>query len=353
MLDAVRMKKSGMNKVVGLLLVFGLLFSGCNYNYHTGLQLESEGRFEEANIEFHRAYTRSPGNEEYKDAFLRTAIKTTEDMLNRYEQYVKEKKYAIAYRRLEQARTLSPHHPRIDLELKKWYRILIAGKLDLVEIKSLNSQIPLTDQIILTVRINSPNTIRRLEAPVNYQTGTFHVEDILYDPPQDLLMMYSLHSIGLKLINSSTESEQFKRLVDFKTPVLIEVQGDLTGTDKGLVSVEKYYPAGLLSRSNSIDFWYPSRGIRYALLLDGSEIKVSSSVKRIDFLPQLLYINKKERRYFLDFGNLQLSQKKMGGAWSYRRSIDDKRLYLKELQKIILLNTYFFYREGGYPYVVK
>jgi len=338
---------------LGLILMIGLVFSGCNYNYHTGLQLEAEGRFEEANIEFHRAYTRSPGNDKYKDAYHRTAQKTTEDMLIRYEQYVKEKKYAIAYRRLEQARTLSPHHPRIDLELRKWYRILIAGKLDLIEIKSLNSQIPLTDQVVLTVRINSPNVVRRLEAPVDYQTGMFYVEDILYDPPQDLLMMYSLHSIGVKLINNSTESERFKRLVDFKTPVLIEVRGDLTGTDEGLVAIDNYYPVDLLSQSNSGDFWYPSRGIRYALLLDANKIQVSSSVNKIDFLPHMLYINKKERRYFLDFGNLQLAQKKTGGAWSYRRFIDEKRAYLRELQKNILLNTYFFYREGGYPYVVK
>ena len=353
MLAPVGMKKLGLKKTIGLILAFGLLFSGCNYNYHTGLQLEAEGRFEEANIEFHRAYTRSPGNEKYKDAFHRTAQKTTEDMLIRYEQYVKEKKYAIAFRRLEQARTLSPNHPRIDLELRKWYRILIAGKLDLVQIKSLNNQIPLTDQIVLTVRINSPNVIRRLEAPVDYQTGTFYVEDILYDPPQDLLMMYSLNSIGVKLINNSTESERFMRFVDFKTPVLIEVRGDLKGNDKGLMAVERFYPVAPLNQSNNGDFWYPSRGIRYALLLDETEIKVSSSANRIEFLPHMLYINKKERRYFLDFGNLQLSQKKTGGAWSYRRLIDHKRLYLKELQKIILLNTYFFYREGGYPYVVK
>ncbi|NQU63305.1 MAG: hypothetical protein HQ517_03330 [SAR324 cluster bacterium] len=347
------MKKFEMGKAVWLILGFGLLFSGCNYNYYTGMKLEAEGRFEEANIEFHRAFTRSPNNETFKEAFHRTAQKTTEDLLNRYEQYVKEKKYSIAFRRLEQAQTLSPHLDRINLELKKWYRILLAGKVDLVQINSLSNQIPLTDQITLTVRINSPNVLKRLEAPVNYRSGIFYVEDILYDPPQDLLMMYSLNSIGVKLHNNSTESERFMRFVDFQTPVLIEVRGDLTGTDEGLIGVDKYYPEELLNQSNNGDFWYPSRGIRYALLLDKTEIKVSSSVERIDFLPHILYINKKERRYFLDFDNLQLSQKKTGGAWSFRRLVDEKRAYLTDLQKNILLNTYFFYREGGYPYVVK
>lgn len=353
MLALVGMKKSGLKKVVGLILGFSWIITGCNYNYYTGMKLESEGRFEEANIEFHRAYTRTPSNKKYKEAFQRTAHKTTEDLLIRYEQYVKEKKYSIAFRRLEQARTLSPMNTRINLELKKWYRILIAGKVDLVQIKSLSNQIPLTDKIELTVRINSPNALRRLEAAVDYQTGIFHVEDILYDPPQDLLMMYSLNSIGVKLLNNSTESERFMRFVDFKTPVLIEVRGDLIGTDEGLIGVEQYYPVTLLNQSNNGDFWYPSRGIRYALLLDKTEIKVSSSVDRIEFLPYILYINKKERRYFLDFGNLQLSQKKTGGVWSFRRLIDNKRVYLDDLQKIILLKTYFFYREGGYPYVVK
>ncbi len=345
--------ESRLKIIIGLLSGFLIFLSGCNYNYHTGVKLESQGRFEEANIEFHRAYTRSPGNETYQDAYRRTAQKTTEDLFDRYHQYLKEKKYAIAFRRLEQARTLSPNDSRIKIELKKWYRILVAGKVDLVQIKSLHNQIPLTDQILLTVRINTPNALRRLEAHVNYQTGTFYVEDILYDPPQDLLMMYSLNSIGVKLINNSTGSQKFKRFVDFKTPVLIEVRGDLTGNDQDLVSVSGLYPVKQLQQSNHSKFWYPSRGIRYALLLDKNVIRVTSSVEKIGFLPQILYINKRERRYFLDFGQLQLYQKKTGGIWSFRRLVDEKREYLKNLQKNLLLNTYFFFREGGYPYIIK
>lgn len=336
-------------------LVSGMLLfiSGCNYNYHTGLKLESEGRFEEANLEFHRAYTRSPDNKDYQDAYLRTAEKTVEDLMERYHRYVKEKKYSIAFRRLEQARTLSPGDARVKDEEKKWYRILIAGKVDLVQIKSLHSQIPLTDQIQLTARFNTPNALRRLEAPVSNQNGTYYVEDILYDPPQDLLMLYSLNSIGVKLINNSTGRERFKRFVDFKTPVLIEVRGQLKGNDKKLASVSRFYPFAELQKSNHDQFWYPSRGIRYALLLDGDAIKVTSSSERIGFLPQILYINKRERRYFLDFGQLQLYQKKTGGVWSFRRLVDEKRGYMKNLQKNLLLNTYFYFREGGYPYLAK
>jgi len=353
MFAPLRIGKPTSGRLIGLLFCAVLLLSGCNYHYHTGLNLEAEGRFEEANIEYHRAYTRYPDNETYRDAFQRTAQKTTTNLMDRYQRYVKEKKYAMAFRRLEQAQTLLPNDPQINIELKKWYRILVAGKVDLVQIKSLQDQIPLMDQILLMVRLNTPNALKRLEAPVDYQTGTFYVEDILYDPPQDLLMLYSLNSIGVKLVNNTTRNEQFKRFVDFKTPVLIEVRGDLKGVDKGLEPVSSFYPLADLRQANSDQFWYPSRGIRYALHLDGNVIKVSSSVNKVAFLPQLLYINKRERRFFLDFGRLQLYQKKAGGVWLFRRLVDEKRGYLKNLQKNLLLNTYFFFREGGYPFIVE
>jgi len=339
---------------LGALSWMMVALSGCNYHYHTGLQLGREGRFEEANIEFRRAYTMSPDDADYREAFLRTAAKTSEDLLERYHRYVRDKKYEMAFRRLEQARTLTPHDSRILEELNKWYRILVAGEIDLVQIKSLHNQIPLSDQIQLTVWINTPNALRRLEAPVNYQSGVFYVEDILYDPPQDLLMMYTLHSIGVKLINDSTGNESIKRFVDFKTPVLIEVRGTLEGADNDLISVSRFYPFEMLRASNTDEFWYPSKTLRYALMLDSDAIKVSSSEgQKIGFLPQILYINKRERRYFLDFGQLQLFQKRVGGAWSFRRLVDRERDYLRKLQQNLLLNTYFYYREGGYPYLAQ
>lgn len=334
-----------------LIMFFLILLSGCNYNYFRGLELEKDERYEEANIEFHLAFTQSPNNQKFRDAYLRTAEKTTIDLLARYEIYVKEKKYVIAFQRLQQAQTLSPDHPKILKELKKWYRILLAGKVDLVQIKSLRNQIPLTDQIILEVRINSANITRVLEAPVDYQTHTFSVEDILYDPDQDMLMLYSINSIGVKLVKNSTGQKRFKKFVDFKTPVLVEVQGNLAASDSELTPVEKYYPLNSLNAHNDKQFWYPSRGIRYKLLLDKDRVRVNSSVKRFGFLPQILYMNKKDRRYFLDFGVLELFQKNIGGLWSFRRSISEDRQYLRNLQKNLMLNPYFFFREGGYPFV--
>ncbi len=340
-------------KIVGRFFLMGVLaaaLQGCNYSYYRGMDLEEQGRYEEANIEYHHAYTQDPDDSDFRDAYLRTAAKTTEDLLNRYDKYVEQKKYFLAFRRLQQAQALSPDHVRIKRELKKWYRILLAGRVDLVQIQSLHNQIPLSDQIVLTVRLNTPNVSGRLEAPVDYQTKTFNVEDILYDPPQNMLMLYSINSIGVKLVNNKTGREWFKKFIDFKTPVLTNVQGSLQAVNEQLTSVDRFYPVDLLNRSAEKDFRYPSRGIRYTLVLNGSHIDVKSSVRYIDFLPQILYMNRKDRRYFLDFGHFQIAQKKVGGLWSFRRTVFENREYLYDLEKNLMLNPYFFFREGGYPF---
>lgn len=343
------MKFIHRNVLLSLFLL--LITQSCNYNYYRGTQLEEQERYEEANIEYHRAFTASPNNEKYREAFLRTAAKTTEDLLERYEKYVSEKRYTLAFRRLQQAHTLTPENPTVIEEMKKWYRILLAGKVDLVEIKSLNNQIPLTDQIILEVRFNTPNVTRRLEAKIDYATKIFYVEDVLYDPPQNLLMLYSINSIGVKLVNNSTKQSQFKKFVDFKVPVLVDVRGQLTAGDKDLTAVSEYYPLNLLNKRGDQSFWYPTRGIRYSLVLNEDIVEVESSAERTDFLPQILYINKKDRRYFLDFGHLQLAQRRTGGSWSFRRIVTEDREYMDQLEKNLILNPYFYYREGGYPFV--
>lgn len=334
--------------LAGMLL---LLFQGCNYNYYRGMQLEEEGRYEEANIEFHRAYTGSPGTEKYKQAYLRTAAKTTEDLLERYSKYVKQKKYLMAFRRLEKANSLTPENPRVREEMSKWFRILLAGKLDLTEIRSMSNQIPLTDQIILEIRFNTPNITRRLEASVNYETKIFSVEDVLYDPPQNLLMLYSINSIGVKLVDRTSRQAQFKKFIDFKTPVLVDVQGKLREKQNDLTPVSEFYPNRLIENYAGNKFWYPSRGVRYSLLLDSDAIYVKSSNSHIDFLPKILYINREDRRYFLDFGHLELAQKKIGGLWRFRRVVAKEREYLQLLRKNLILNPFFYYREGGYPFI--
>lgn len=336
---------------VYLFASFVLLVQGCNYNYYRGQQLEEQGRFEEANIEYHRAYIDSPDNDDYREAFQRTALKTTRDLMERYARYVKEKSYRMAFRMLEKANTLTPEDPEVQSEMKKWYKILLAGKVELAELKSLNNQIPLTDQIILEIRFNTPNVNKRLEAEIDYKTRLFSIEDILYDPPQNLLMLYSINSIGVKLVNSTTRQSQFKKFVDFKIPILVDVKGELLPVSDKLTPVGSFYPVDQLVSGTDTSFWYPSRSVRYSLELDSDRINVTSTIGYDDFLPQILYINRKDRRYFLDFGHLQIAQRKRGGLWTFRRLVQKEREYMSELEKNLILNPYFYYREGGYPFV--
>jgi hypothetical protein len=315
------------------------------------LELEREGRFEEANIEFHRAYTQSPNDIEFKEAYFRTAEKTSEDLLRRYDIYLREKKFNMAFRRLEQAQSLTPNHPKVKLELKKWFRVLLAGKVDLVKIKSLVNQIPLSDQIVLEIRLNTPNISRRLDAVIDYQTKTFNVEDILYDPPQNLLMLYSINSIGVRLKNNMTGRSRFIRFIDFRTPVLVDVKGALSEKHQELTSATLFYPIDLLRYEKGDRLRYSAKGIRYSLELAGDVINVKSSVGHLDFLPQILYINKEDRRYFLDFGETQLFQHKTGGLWVLRREVTKERHYLTDLRNNIILSPYFYFREGGFPFV--
>ncbi len=327
------------------------VISGCNYNYYTGKKLEEQGRYEEANIEFHRAYTNYPDDEDFKEAYERTSLKTVEDLFERYDRFVKDKKYPSAYQLLEKANFLEPENPRVQTEMQKWYHILLAGKVELTQIKSLRNQLPLTDSITLVIKFNTPNVTRQLEASIDYQNHTFSVEDVLYDPPQNLLMLYSVNSIGVNLVNSTTRRTQYKKFIDFRVPVLVDVQGSLKSNGNGLESVRNNYPLDQLSFYNGHNYWLPSRGIRYSLKLDEDDIKVNSSVVHLDFLPFMLYINREDRRYFLDFGHLQLSQRKTGGLWSFRRLVTPERGYLDQLYKNLILNPYFYYREGGYPFV--
>ena len=358
-----------MKKLYRLLLSFLFLIPpSCNYNYHQGMKLEEEGRFEEANIEYHRAYTRSPNDKDFQEAHRRTSFATSDDLMKRYRKYLQEKKYDLAFRRLEQARVLTPREPDINGEMAKWYRILIAGRIDF-KFQTLRNQVALSDKIALQVRINTFNPKRRLKADIDNQTHLFSVEDVLYDPPQNILMFYTLGAIGVNLANSGRFAgnaqgtsalaksgsakffNRFQKFIDFRTPALVKIQGRLFIADNSpLQPVEQFYPIGSLRESNKEEYRYPSREIRYSLILGNDTIQVENSEEYIGFLPQILYMNRQNRRFFLDFGHLELYQAKVNGLWKFRRIIPEDREYLKDLKKRLLLNPYFYFREGGYLY---
>ena len=355
-----------MKKLYYLLLLLPfLLLQGCNYNYYQGSILEKEGRFEEANIEFHRAYTRSPNNEDFREAYLRTGAATAMDLMKRYRKYLKEKKYHLAFHRLEQARTLMPRDPEINREMKKWFRILIAGRIDF-QFHTLRNRVPLADKMVLQARINTFNPNRPLKAAIDNRTRVFSVEDVLYDPPQNILMFYTLNSIGVNLItnnrflkdtageltieklNRTVLSDQFQKFVDFRTPALVKIRGRLNMKEKPLRPVDQMYPNDLIRKANNMQYAYPSREVRYSLRLDDDVVNVESSEGHISFLPQILYMNRKNRRFFLDFGHIEVLQIQASGLWKIRRIVSEERAYMKDLKKNLLLNPYFYFREGGY-----
>ncbi|MGK0288876.1 MAG: hypothetical protein ACI86H_000297 [bacterium] len=336
-----------------LLVLFAL--SSCNYNYYQGTQLEGQGRFEEATIEYHRAHVANANDSLYKKAYQRTAKKTVADLLKRYFRYIKEKDLPSAYQRLQKAHTLAPKNEQIKKEQKKWVRILLAGKLSL-KFKSIRRGLQIADEMSLAVRVNTPNPDRILLGVVNNQTGVFSVEDVLYSPTQDILMFYSINSIGVKLVKQKSAVQKFKvqefrSFVNFRTPILAKISGKLDETGDVLKKTQQYYPFELLKKSNSKKAWLPSRKIRYSLKLANRQIQVLSSVKRIDFIPQILYLNQKDRRIFFDFGHIKIIQKQVDGPWFFQRITTKERNYYQELEKNIILNPYFYYRDGAYPFI--
>jgi hypothetical protein len=144
---------------------------------------------------------------------------------------------------------------------------------------------------------------------------------------------------------------QLKKFIDFKTPILTEVKGLLQMRGENLQAIDKQYPYQLISQSNSDNFEVPSQGGRYSVNLNGKMVKINSTNGNINFLPQMLYINKLNQRIFLDFGNLEVSQDEKKQIWSFRRVVKQERDYLIDLKKSILLTPYFYFREGAFPFV--
>jgi tetratricopeptide (TPR) repeat protein len=355
------LKLNFINAKKSLFMVLSLSFLlGCNYNYYRGRELESEGRYENANIEYQRAFTQSPGDDDFRQAYLRTAKLTSADLMKRYNNYLKAKKYDLAFRKLEQARVLAPKDGVIKAEQKKWFHILLAGRVRFY-FKSLRKQIPLTERMELQIVFNTPNPEKRLVAKIDNQTQIFNVEEVFYEPPQNLLMYYTVNSVGVRLARtldtaSSSGSHamlagQLKKFIDFKTPILTEVKGLLQMRGENLQAIDKQYPYQLISQSNSDNFEVPSRGGRYSVNLNGKMVKINSTNGNINFLPQMLYINKLNQRIFLDFGNLEVSQDEKKQIWSFRRVVKQERDYLIDLKKSILLTPYFYFREGAFPFV--
>ncbi|MDT8446268.1 MAG: hypothetical protein RRB13_05165 [bacterium] len=335
--------------IVGLSALL-LLAASCNYNYYQGRELESKERFEEANLEYQRAYTASPGDDDFKEAYLRTAERTTEELLIRYQRYITEGKMDMAFARLEQAKSLTPDHPVVAQELRKWTRVLVAGKVEF-EFESLKKMIPLADKMRLVVRLNTSDPRKTLLATIDNQNQTFAVEDVIYNVSQKDLIFYSINAIGAELQKRNERDSRLIKFVDLRIPFPQDVQGSLSALDTSRKPVEQIYPAGALAQAAAATPWRPQRDLSYRMNLQDNQIQVNSSNGEIDYLPQMLYVNSEDRRIFIDFGVLECSQKRQGGTWTFRRMASPEREYLADLKNNLIFSPYFYFREGAYHFI--
>ena len=337
-----------MKKILILLLLTTFL-SSCSYNYWHGKELEEEGRIEEANIEYHKAYTNTPWINMYRESYLRTAKTTSADLMKRYANFLYLGKFKLAYDRLEKARSLDPENPEVLSELNKWTHVLLVGRIDL-NFVSLHNQVPLSEEMDIQVIFNSPNPTELLKVKLNPQTKAFAIEDRIYNANIGLLMNYSIHSIGIRLMNSRPKSDKYIKFVDFKRPVPAKIEGSLSPKGNQLQPVEGAYPLEKIKARNNSEFWFPRKGIEFTAKLSGDHIKVGKT-KTFDFLPQMMYLNQKDHRIMMDFGDLEIQQKRIGTSWGFRRNLKEKRQYLADIQKNILLQPFFSYREGAFPFI--
>ena len=231
-----------------LWLATALAVSGCNFNYGRGKALEAQNRWEEAAIEYHLAVIKDPDEPEFREALERANKIVARENFGIYRRYLAQKQFKKAYSRLLDSTRQDPDFAPAKLELKKWLRVLVAGQVRF-EFPSIRRNLSLADEINLTVRLNTPNPGETIEAEINLETGTFFVEDLLYDRPQQMLTYYSLNALGVTMVYGRGHarkftSREFQRFINYRTPVLDGVEGKLSLSRAGaLASVTSHRKA--------------------------------------------------------------------------------------------------------------
>ncbi|MEC7424994.1 MAG: hypothetical protein VX844_10345, partial [SAR324 cluster bacterium] len=213
-----------------LALILLLVITGCSLHYDTGKELESEGRYEEASIEYHRAFVDDPDDLEIQEALQRVYRKVAEENLVRYREYLEKKQYHKAFSRLQSILRQNPEIGEAQEELKHWTRILLTGKIEF-EFKTIGMNLRLAEKMELQVHLNSPSG-ELLRGEVSYENGIFSVEDLLYKTPREKLSEYTLNTIGLELHRRDSRGftkEQFERFIYFRTLIPASVEGRLNG----------------------------------------------------------------------------------------------------------------------------
>ena len=220
-------------KIIIPIFLFFVLLSGCSYTYDQGVQLESEERWAEAEIEYRKAYIEDPDDEEIKTALARVRQKTSAENFQVYQDYLAEKKFRKAYRRLESALSQNPNLIEAQAELKHWRHLLITGKVEF-EFDRFGSNIQLAEEMHLEIRINAPNQ-KILTGIISGESGVFFIEDLVYQANISDLASYSINSIGLKIKRRNSQGFQqseFKKFINFRDLKPFQISGKLQ-TDNG------------------------------------------------------------------------------------------------------------------------
>ena len=122
------------------------LLVNCSFHYDQGMKLEQEKRWAEAAIEYRIAAIEDPDNEEIREALTRMNIRVAAENFEIYKQYLKEKEYHKAFRRLETALSLNPDHSDARSEMNHWWHLLITGKVEL-EFSRFTSNLRLAEEM--------------------------------------------------------------------------------------------------------------------------------------------------------------------------------------------------------------
>ena len=350
---------SGVSALAPLLALLTVLFllGGCALKYAEGQALESDGRWEEAMLAYRDAVIDSPDDPEYRAALDRARKVVARDNFDRYKAYLAEKAFQKAYARLVDAARQDPDYQPVQQELKKWERVLVGGQVSF-DFTTAQSNISLAEQIALIVRINTPNPGETIDAEVDIDTGTFYAEDLLYNRPNELLTTYSINSIGVELTFGRTRikqftSKEFVRFVNVRTPVLDNLSGTLAVLPDGALKPVIDHRASLPEVPLAVEDTAPPSNPHYTLRIEGDRILVNGAQPGVplEFTPRFLYLNRQDRRAFVDFGRYAVRLPARGERWRIRRLPLAGHDYLPGLARNIALQPYFFYREGVFTYV--
>lgn len=319
--------------------------SGCSYHYRQGQKLEKKERWEEASIEYHLAFIDHPDDSESKAAMERTYQKVAQENIVRYQDYLKAREYRKAYARLEAALLQDPSNEVAQKEKLYWTKVLVAGQVDF-EFDRIRSSIRLTDTMQFEVDLNTPlGSI--LKAPVDSSSGFFFVEDLLYRQDARQLALYSLNMVGLALTKKGPDQESrdtFKRFISFRVLSPTAIQGDLEEISSSEVKGVAEHRQSLVSQDPTESLWIPPTQITYRLSLSNQGIGVTTPLNRIDFLPNVLYLNRSSQRAFVDFGHYTLQLDAETDQWSLRKEsyLQTKDDPFYQLSKNLALVPYFF-----------